>query len=131
MKIFLTDISNMDDNIMNKGLELVTDYRRGKVERCKFREDKERSLAAGFLLNYATKMYAEYMKMQMKYEPVIDDVKDGIEYNVENNSKNNNGCDGKYNKENNIEYKIYPDNLPKQRFLLPASLQTFCLLSYS
>ena len=45
------------------------------------------------------------MKMQMKYEPVIDDVKDGIEYNVENNSKNNNGCDGKYNKENNIEYK--------------------------
>ena len=105
MKIFLTDISNMDDNIMNKGLELVTDYRRGKVERCKFREDKERSLAAGVLLNYATKMYAEYMKMQMKYEPVIDDVKDGIECNVENNSKNNNGCDGKYNKENNIEYK--------------------------
>ena len=63
MKIFLTDISNMDDNIMNKGLELVTDYRRNKVVRCKFREDKERSLAAGLLLNYATKMYAEYMKM--------------------------------------------------------------------
>lgn len=105
MKIFLTDISNMDDNIMNKGLELVTDYRRNKVERCKFREDKERSLAAGLLLNYATKVYAEYMKTQIKYELVIDDIKDDIECNVENNSKDNNGCDGKYNKENNIEYK--------------------------
>lgn len=47
MKIFLTDISNMDDNIMNKGLELVTDYRRGKVERCKFREDKEKKPRCG------------------------------------------------------------------------------------
>lgn len=105
MKIFLTNISNMDDNIMNKGLELVTDYRRNKVERCKFREDKERSLAAGLLLNYATKMYAEYMKMQVEYEPVTDSSEDAIECNVGDNSKDNNGCAVIYNKENNTEYK--------------------------
>ena len=76
MKIFLTDISNMDDNIMNKGRELVTDYRRNKVERCKFREDKERSLAAGLLLNYATKLYSIYMSYagEIELKTASDDI---------------------------------------------------------
>ena len=76
MKIFLTDISNMDDNIMNKGLELVTDYRRNKVEMCKFREDKERSLAAGLLLNYATKLYSIYMSYagEIELKTASDDI---------------------------------------------------------
>ena len=54
MKIFLTDISDMNDDIMNKGLKLVPAYRKDKIERYRFMEDKERSLAAGLLLNYAT-----------------------------------------------------------------------------
>ena len=58
MKIFLTDISDMNDDIMNKGLKLVPAYRKDKIERYRFMEDKERSLAAGLLLNYATKLYS-------------------------------------------------------------------------
>ena len=72
MKIFLTDISGMDDNIMNKGFELVPDYRKTKADRYKFREDKERSLAAGLLLNYATKVYSESREAKKALETVKD-----------------------------------------------------------
>ena len=71
MKIFLTDISDMNDDIMNKGLKLVPAYRKDKVERYRFKEDKERSLAAGLLLNYATKMYSMSMSKLVMDEPEI------------------------------------------------------------
>ena len=41
MKIFLTDISDMNDDIMNKGLKLVPAYRKDKIERYRFMEDKK------------------------------------------------------------------------------------------
>lgn len=69
MKIFLADISDMNDDIMNKGLKLVPAYRKDKVERYRFMEDKERSLAAGLLLNYATKQYSMFMSKSVMYEP--------------------------------------------------------------
>lgn len=58
MKIFLTNISDMDEDSFNKGLKLVPEYRRKKVMRYRFKEDSRRSLAAGLLLNYATKVYS-------------------------------------------------------------------------
>lgn len=58
MKIFLTNISDMDEDSFNKGLKLVSEYRREKVMRYRFKEDSRRSLAAGLLLNYATKVYS-------------------------------------------------------------------------
>lgn len=58
MKIFLTNISDMDEDSFNKGLKLVPEYRREKVMRYRFKEDSRRSLAAGLLLNYATKVYS-------------------------------------------------------------------------
>ena len=50
MKIFLTDISDMNDDIMNKGLKLVPAYRKDKIERYRFMEDKEASLRGFFLI---------------------------------------------------------------------------------
>lgn len=76
MKIFLADISDMDDDIMNKGLKLVPVYRKDKIERYMFMEDKERSLVAGLLLNYATKLYSIYMSNAGDIEPktAADDI---------------------------------------------------------
>ena len=75
MKIFLTDISDMNDDIMNKGLKLVPAYRKDKIERYRFMEDKERSLAAG-LLNYATKLYSIYMSYagEIELKTASDDI---------------------------------------------------------
>ena len=76
MKIFLTDISDMNDDIMNKGLKLVPAYRKDKIERYRFMEDKERSLAAGLLLNYATKLYSIYMSYagEIELKTASDDI---------------------------------------------------------
>lgn len=76
MKIFLTDISDMNDDIMNKGLKLIPAYRKDKIERYRFMEDKERSLAAGLLLNYATKLYSIYMSYagEIELKTASDDI---------------------------------------------------------
>ena len=76
MKIFLTDISDMNDDIMNKGLKLVPAYRKDKIERYRFMEDKERSLAAGLLLNYATKFYSIDMSYagEIELKTASDDI---------------------------------------------------------
>ena len=69
MKIFLTDISDMNDDIMNKGLKLVPAYRKDKIERYRF-------MAAGLLLNYATKLYSIYMSYagEIELKTASDDI---------------------------------------------------------
>ncbi len=102
MKIFLTDISDMNDDIMNKGLELVPAYRKDKVERYRFKEDKERSLAAGLLLNYATKLYSMSMSRQVKGKPETYEAESMIG-NVILNMQGNARCEVKNNMKNNID----------------------------
>lgn len=60
MYLFITDITCMDEAMFKCGLELVSPYRREKIEKYKYEEDKKRSLAAGLLLNYATKCFVEH-----------------------------------------------------------------------
>ena len=55
MRLYITDISDITEDMFNTGKMLVPEYRQEKIDRYQYMEDKRRSLVAGLLLNYATK----------------------------------------------------------------------------
>lgn len=57
MRLYITDISDITEDMFNTGKMLVPEYRQEKIDRYQYMEDKRRSLVAGLLLNYATKDY--------------------------------------------------------------------------
>ena len=57
MRLYITDISDVTEDMFNTGKMLVPEYRQEKIDRYQYMEDKRRSLVAGLLLNYATKDY--------------------------------------------------------------------------
>ena len=57
MRLHITDISDITEDMFNTGKMLVPEYRQEKIDRYQYMEDKRRSLVAGLLLNYATKDY--------------------------------------------------------------------------
>lgn len=118
MLILLTDISDMNDDIMNMGIELVPEYRRDKVMRYKFQEDRKRSLAAGLLLNYATKIYSGIVNEERSsyYE-----MNEHCEYNKRYGYNKNSNKPGRYIQHGQLKYDQY-DNHSGLTGLLTVSL---------
>lgn len=57
MKIYLADISELNNELYERALQLVSAYRLNKVNSLRNESDKQRSLTAGLLLNYATGVF--------------------------------------------------------------------------